>query len=304
MTEMMVLFFSMILAGIFGAGYLFLRVRGREAAAVPDIPLMAGPVNGEESLHEGVQELLTHIGGKMAKGGHKEDSLRRQLFQAGYRFPSSYLSFYGAQVCLGLLFALTVGWFTGVGKGSISEALLLAICAGGFGFLVPSRVLEYQVRARANRIRRAVPAALDMLVLAMEAGQSLDQAMKDTASSLKLLYPDLSAEFVFCHLEMSAGTSRAEALRRLGERSPEDELRKLAALMIDGERFGTTLGPALRTHSRFLRTRMRQRAQEKARKLGVKLVIPVFFLIFPSVVLVTLGPAYLQMQKFFKTFLQ
>jgi tight adherence protein C len=136
------------------------------------------------------------------------------------------------------------------------------------------------------------------MVLALEAGQTIDQAMNDTAVSLRTVYPDLSSEFLFCNLELQAGTGRTEALRRLAGRCGEEEVKKVAAILIDGERFGTSLGPALRTHARFLRTRMRQSAQERARKLSVKLVLPVFFLIFPTVMVVTLGPAYLQLRGF------
>jgi tight adherence protein C len=143
-----------------------------------------------------------------------------------------------------------------------------------------------------------------LAVLALEAGQSLDQALHDTAVGLRRVYPDLSSELLFCILEMRAGTSRTDSLRRLAERCGEEEVKRVAAILIDGERFGTSLGPALHTHARFLRTRMRQRAQEAARGLSVKLVVPVFFLIFPSVMLVTLGPAYFHMQEFFSGFLK
>ena len=103
---------------------------------------------------------------------------------------------------------------------------------------------------------------------------------------------------------MRAGTPRGEALRRMAERCGEDEIRKLVGVLVDGERFGTSLGPALRGHAHYLRIRMRHKAQEASRKLTVKLVIPVFFLIFPSVLLVTLGPAYLQLRQFLDALLK
>jgi tight adherence protein C len=142
-----------------------------------------------------------------------------------------------------------------------------------------------------ERLRRALPAALDLLVLAVEAGQGLDAAILDTSRGLRVTHPDLAAEFTQLHLELKANTTRAEALKNFADRSHDLELRKFANLLIDTDRFGTSLGPALKTHSRYLRIRFRQVAQEKARKVGVKLIFPVFFLIFPSVILVTLGPA-------------
>jgi tight adherence protein C len=158
----------------------------------------------------------------------------------------------------------------------------------------PDRVLRSMIKARAARIRRALPDALDLLVLCVEAGQSLDQALLDSSAELKRACPDLSAEISLTHLEVRAGTSRADALRNLAGRVPEPELRKLVNLLIQADRFGSSLGPSLRVHARHLRIRSRQRAEESARKISVKLPFPIFFLIFPSMLMVTAGPAILQ----------
>jgi tight adherence protein C len=292
-------FFLFVMGAVTAVGYFFLRTRPVTEAA--DAPLVLGRTS---DWQDAAADALSVVGAWSVRPGKRADNLRKQLFRAGYRMPSALQIFYGVQIAAGLFFALVVGWAVSFYKGALGEGLLPALCAVGFGYYIPARVLEYQTRARSNRIRIAVPPALDLLVLALEAGQSLDQALLDTASSLRSVYPDLSSELMFTNLEMNAGTGKQEALRHLAERSGEDELRKLANLLIDAERFGTTLGPALRTHSRYLRTRMRQLAQEAARKLTVKLVIPVFFLIFPSVLLVTLGPAYLQMRQFLDSFLK
>jgi len=135
------------------------------------------------------------------------------------------------------------------------------------------------------------------MVLAMEAGQSLDQSLADTSRGLKRTHPDLSAELAQLYLELRTGSSRADSFRALGVRNKDPELRKLANLLIDSDRYGSNIGPALRSHAKYLRTRFRQQAQEKARKVGVKLIFPVFFLIFPSVLLVTLGPACMMMYQ-------
>jgi tight adherence protein C len=173
----------------------------------------------------------------------------------------------------------------------LMQMILSAICGLGFGFLVPERVLDSLAKRRVERLRRGLPAALDLMVLAIEAGQGLDAAILDTARGLRATHPDLAAEFTQLQLELRANTTRAEALRNFAERSKDMELRKFVNLLIDTDRFGTSLGPALKTHARYLRIRFRQIAQERARKVGVKLIFPVFFLIFPSVILVTLGPA-------------
>lgn len=289
MTVYLALLFATVFGTILLAGQLYLR-RGVDAST--------GDMHGQT----GVSSILSGLGRLIHRPGTRSDGLRKLLFRAGYRAPADLTAFHGVQVVAAAAASLLCWYLLSLNS---SDDLLLAVVSGaGFGFLTPSRVLEYQVRARAQRIRASVPAALELMVLALEAGQNIDQAMYDTAMSLRAVYPDLSSEFLFCNLEMRAGTSRTESLRRLAERCGEEEVKKVAGILIDGERFGTSLGPALRTHSKYLRTRMRQTAQETARKLSVKLVIPVFFLIFPSVMVVTLGPAYLQMRNFLGDFLK
>ena len=131
----------------------------------------------------------------------------------------------------------------------------------------------------------------------------LDAAILDTSRGLRATHPELASEFTQLHLELKANTSRADALRNFANRTNDTELRKFTNLLIDTERFGTSVGPALKTHARYLRIRFRQIAQEKARKVGIKLIFPVFFLIFPSVILVTLGPALILLFTQMKTLL-
>ncbi len=258
-----------------------------------------GAVGAADEQGPGIlSRLLVEVGERVPLPSSDPAPERKLLFQAGFRGPHSLAFWRGVRWASAGGFGLLTLTMLVASKGEFMEALLPAVCAGGFGYLAPQRVLEWRTSARRHRVRGGVPAAVDLLVLATEAGQSLDQAIYDTANSLANAYPELSAELMFCMLELRAGKGRSEALRHLGERSSEPELARLAHLLLDGERFGTSLGPALRNHARFLRIRMRHTAQEKARKLGVKLVFPVFFLVFPSVLLVTLGPAYLQMREF------
>lgn len=219
------------------------------------------------------------------------DSLRKRLFQAGYRSPEALgvylLVRYAAGAAILFLFA--------------PYSLFGALSAAAAITMLPRRFVSYRLRARTMAIRSALPPALDLIVLSLEAGHSIDYALVHSAAALKPLHPELSAEFSLCNAEVRAGTSRADAIRRLGERVPDDELRKLAAIILDAERFGTSVAGALRSHSFYLRQRMRQHAQEHARKLSVRLVFPIFFLIFPSILLITLGPAYLQLRGLLTT---
>ncbi len=299
MTLLLAGFFTFMMLAIASAGLLYQKWAANE-------PDAAGPVGagdddqGGESWTTG---LLVSLG-RAAGSRQKDDALRSLLFRAGYRSPSAVAMFHGVRVAGGLGLAIIADWFVLAVMGTAGGLLVPAVCGLGFGYMVPKRILEWQVRGRALRLRRALPPALDLMVLALEAGQTLDNGIVDASRAIGRVYPDLSSELTFCSLEMRAGTPRGEALRRMAERCGEEEVRKLVGVLVDGERFGTSLGPALRNHAHYLRIRMRHKAQEASRKLTVKLVIPVFFLIFPSVLLVTLGPAYLQLRQFLDALLK
>lgn len=224
-------------------------------------------------------------------------SLREQLVAAGYRAPYAVKVFHGAKILAGLLPGIAAGWAALLVREDLWLAAMAALGAGGFSFLLPERVLGYLVRDRAERIEASLPAALDLMLLSVEAGQALDSALIETSRELQDLYPEISSELQQVQLELRAGRSRGDVLHELGRRTDSKELRKLAMTLVDADRFGASLGPTLRAHARYIRTRRKLNAQEKARKLGVKLIFPVFFLIMPSVFLVTLGPALLQIAQ-------
>jgi tight adherence protein C len=143
-------------------------------------------------------------------------------------------------------------------------------------------------------LRLSLADALDLLVVAIEAGLGLDQAMQYVAKELQWSHPALSEELSLVQLEMRAGKRRADALRNLADRTGESEIKKLVAILIQNDRFGTSMGESLRNHSDFLRTRRRQDAEERAGKVGVKLVFPIFFFVLPSMLVVAAGPGILQ----------
>ena len=288
---LLISFFFFTLASVSLVGYVFVlrptRVRSDEAA-IP-VPLSLGqrdlPV-----AQAAVLDMFRLVGEALPGQRSQAASARALLTAAGYRWPSAVSVFlgikWGAAMMLG-----TAGAWAAVTHDASSMAFLPALCGIGFGYMLPDRILERMVRHRSERLRRGLPAALDLMVLAVEAGQSLDASILEASRGLRLAHPELAAEFTQLHLELRANPSREEALRNFAARGRDGELRKFTSLLIDTDRFGTSLGPALRTHARYLRTRFRQGAQERARKVGVKLIFPVFFLIFPSVILVTLGPA-------------
>ena len=163
---------------------------------------------------------------------------------------------------------------------TLYKTVLLLLCAALFGFALPTILLNRRIRLRSERLRAGLPMALDLLVLALEAGQSLDAALTETSRQLREPFPDLNAEVMMVQLKIFAGKTRAEAFKNLAQRNEEIEIRRLAQVFVDSDRFGTGLAPALRTHVHYLRWRMRQRVREKTRTVGVKLIFPLFFLIF------------------------
>jgi tight adherence protein C len=284
--------FLFVMAAVTLAGYAFWNRAPAANESVLDEPQLPG-------TQAFLARAFRKVGETVPAASAASNPMRRLLISAGYRYPSSVPIFYGIKCALALFFGVMLGVFGASNGGGISTALTAAICGAGFGFLLPDFLLKPMIRARARRIRRALPAALDLLILSVEAGQSLNQAIVDTSLELRAAHPELAAELAQAHLELRAGKGRGETLKQLGDRNGDPELKKLCSLLIDSDRFGTSLAPALRTHVKYLRTRMRQQAQESARKVSVKLIFPVFFLIFPSVLLVTLGPAVLHMMKQF-----
>lgn len=285
-------FFLFMVAVVSIAGYAFVLRPAQAGARAAEIPAaLAIPEPDSASTRGFLVRAFRTIGQAMPGAQSESNPLRRRLAAAGYRWPSAISIFYGIKFVCGLLLGVVAGWVALLYAGEVSTGLVPFLCGFGFGYLLPDRMLDRAIAARKDRLRRALPAAMDLMTLAIEAGQALDQAVLDASRGLKRTYPDLAAEFMLMHLELRASNSRAEVIRNFAERNHDLELRKFAGLLLDTDRFGVSLGPALRTHAKYMRIRFRQTAQERARKIGVKLIFPVFFLIFPSVILVTLGPA-------------
>jgi tight adherence protein C len=166
------------------------------------------------------------------------------------------------------------------------------------GWILPRFILEKRVAKRQEILRLSTPDMLDLLVVSVEAGLGLDQAIQHVGRELQSSHPQLGEELSLVILEMRAGKRRADALHNLAERTGEPELRKLVAILVQNDRFGTSMGESLRNHSDYLRTKRRQEAEERAGKVGVKLVFPIFFFILPSMLVVAAGPGLLQIFKY------
>jgi tight adherence protein C len=290
--ELLIAFFLFTLAAISAAGYAFVLKPSRAEGEGSAVPLMLDHPDLPAAQAAAV-DVFRMMGEALPAWAARTAELRVELAAAGYRWPSAVPVLLGIKCASALMLAAAGAWAAVTFGERASNALLPAACGLAFGYMLPDRILARLARRRSALLRRGLPAALDLMVLAVEAGQALDASILDTSRGLRISHPDLAAEFTQLHLELKANTSREDALRNFARRTRDSEIQKFAALLIDTDRFGTSLGPALRVHARYLRTRFRQGAQEKARKVGVKLIFPVFFLIFPSVILVTLGPAVL-----------
>ncbi len=282
-------FFLFVMASV---GAVLLLFRWTAEPRLQDVALELPKDPKQKGLSAGLVQSMFVIG-ELAGKKQQKDPLRARLVSAGFRTPYAPTVLYGAKVAAAVVLGLTLGWVGLLDKESLSMSLMLGVCGAGFGYLLPDRFLDARIKRRGENLERALPNALDLLVLSVEAGQSLDAALIETSRELRNIYPELASEFGQVQTETRAGRSRSEVLYAMGQRTNCAEVKKLVTVLIDSDRFGTSLGPSLRTHARYLRVRRRQEAQESARKLSVKLIFPVFFLIMPSIFVVTLGPAVL-----------
>ena len=219
---------------------------------------------------------------------------RRDLVMAGFRSEGCIRIFYGikAVFCVVMfLFALTMR--THITDNPVLRVVCL-VAGAGLGYYAPGLYLESLVKKRHERLRLGLPDALDMMVVAVEAGLGLDQALQYVSREMEHSHQELSDEFSLVGLEMRAGKRRSESLKNLADRTGEEELKKLVAILVQTDRFGTSMGESLRTHSDFMRLKRKQQAEERAAKVGVKLVFPIFLFILPSMMVVAAGPALLK----------
>ena len=221
--------------------------------------------------------------------------LRRRLAAAGYTHPAAAVVFSLAEI--GLPIALAALPLIVL---PLKVGLLLALLAGAIGFFLPGLVLERKIRNRQLQITNGLPDALDILIVCVEAGNAIDQAILKAAEELEVSHPVLAHELQLVNIETRAGKPRLEAFKNFAERTKVDDVRSLVAMLVQTDRFGTSVAQALKTYADVLRTKRRQRAEEKAAKLGVKLVIPLVFFLFPALYVVLLGPAVVQYVREFR----
>ena len=250
--------------------------------------LTLGREREERPRFESIVKVLKRLGDKAPKSPKELGNLRLRLVQAGFRRPEALTIFFGIRVVFAIgLFFLASNPILGHGRPNIT----IALAGLGLGYILPGMALARMAKRRAHRIRLSLADMLDLLVVSVEAGLGLDQALTRVGQELAFAYPELSDELRLINLELRAGKPRAEALRNLADRTGVDDLSALVTMLIQTDKFGTSVSQALRVYSDTLRTKRRQRAEEAAAKTGVKMVFPLVICIFPAVWVVTIGPA-------------
>jgi tight adherence protein C len=257
-----------------------LRALGGQTVQTPEKPAA--------KVRERLEQALDPISKAIPLSPSDVSRTRAWLIQAGLREPRHVSYYFGARLLLAFLGMAGVVAFSGF------HSVALLVCIPAFGFFLPRFFLKRMIKSRQQRIRIALPDALDLTVICVEAGLALDQALMRVGKDLHHAHPDLSEEFHFVNLEMRAGKPRAEALRNLIDRTGVDDIRALVGTLIQTDRFGTSIAQALRIHSDSLRTARRQRAEEQAAKTTIKMVPPLVIFILVPFLAVTVGPPLIQ----------
>jgi len=250
----------------------------------------------EETRHV-IGGVVEHFEKILPKSQNEVSVAQQRLIRAGYRSDNAVRMFYGAKVICPVVLLL-LSWVTGAIH--LGAFFILAL-AGGVGYLAPDFWLGRQISNRQKAIKKGLPDVLDLLVICVEAGLSLDQATARTAQELNKAQPELSDELGIVALEQRAGRARSDAWKHLAERTDVEEVRNLVSMLVQAEQFGTSIGKTLRVHSDTLRTKRVQEVEEKAAKLSVKLLFPLVLFIFPSLFVVVLGPAVMVMIESFQS---
>ena len=268
------------------------RRRAEATASIGE--LEAAPVGLIEEFKAQLQALLVWLS-RFNQPSNVEQvrATRRMLVTAGYRSAKAPIFFLGARLLLaiGVVIPLAMIPHKLLGFPTVNNLILLYVVGAACGYYAPVVWLRRAISVRKDALQRAIPDALDLMVVCVEAGLGLDQAIGRVGEEVTRAHPELSDELHLLALELRTGVSRQEALRNLAQRTNLEDVRGLVALLVQTDRFGTSIGQALRVHADSMRTTRRLKAEELAAKLPVKLLIPLIFFIFPSIFIVVIGPA-------------
>ena len=261
------------------------RVAGSSAGAADSMPTHPSLV---------FHDLVNRLGSLVPASPKDVSAMRRRLIRAGYRGDQGLKILYGSKVFFAIVLPVVAGLLLSNSSADPTNSGMLVVGAAAFGFFGPNEYIRIVAKRRQRQVERGLANSLDLLVVCVESGLGLDQALVQVAKELEHAHPEITEEFTMVNLELKAGKRRVEALRNLADRTAVEDLKKLVAVLIQADRFGTGIAQSLRAHSDYMRVQARQIAEEKAAKLGVKLVFPIFFCILPSLFVVTVGPVVIR----------
>jgi tight adherence protein C len=286
------LLFVTVAVGVFALAAGFLAPRSVLAARVRSLLMRDDEAQENPGLKERIEDVVKPLGRVVPKSPSEVSRTRAWLMQAGYRDPKHLSIYYGIR---GFMTLCAVALAVTVNLATRSPMLTVGLAM--FGFMLPRFVLKRTIKKRQIDIKLSLPDALDLAVICVEAGVGLDQAIQRVSDDLKHVHAALAEELQLVVLEVRAGRSRADALRNLVLRTGVDDVRALVTVLVQTDRFGTSVAQALRVHADALRTERRQRAEERAAKTTIKMVPALIFFVLPSMFFVTLGPAFIQLVR-------
>jgi tight adherence protein C len=286
--------FTSLALGVMSVYWLFSRQPGtlttRLESMDPSLALIEN--NPMTTMAERVAEPLNRI---VPISAIEAAKLQKQLMQAGYRSADAPMAFHAIQVSLVVAIPSLVMTVYFIFGGSLNTYLIWCLLGSALGFYLPRRVLRSKIASRQQRITWGLADTLDLMVVAVEAGLGLNAAMNRVAEELKTTHPDLHEELELVNLEIRVGRAREEALRNLAERTGVDDIRSFVALLVQADRYGSSIARAVRVFADSLRTKRRQRAEQASQKATLKLIFPLTAFLFPVIILVILAPAALNL---------
>jgi tight adherence protein C len=308
MMTLLVIFFSAMAAGLLVVGFANLlpsqtRVMKRRLAVLQTGAMSYRELQEQrrrQAKRERFETLLSTLGTRVSDAGGTSMSQTRQwLAHGGYRSEQAGTIFLGMRVTSAALGIASILLLSAVAQLSFQQILMLAAIGGLFGWMLPYFIVSRKVRKRQDSIRLALPDSLDLMVVCVEAGLALNQAIVRVAEEIDRVSPEMSEELTVVNLEIRAGTPRDEALRHFSERTGVEDVKAFVSMLLQTDRFGTSIADSLRVHADTLRTKRRQRAEEAAAKLTVKMLFPLIMFVFPAFFVVLLGPSIFLFRDFF-----
>jgi tight adherence protein C len=269
-----------------------LRMWVRPNEAIERVTGMETMVNERIPVHPSLvfHDLIKRLGNLVPASPKDVSVMQKRLIRAGIKGANALRILYGAKILLGVSMPILMSLAVANSAAESTNKILAILAAAAAGFFGPNEYVKIKLQRRQKAVQRGLANSLDLLVVCVESGLGLDQAMIQVAKELEHAHKEITEEFAMINLELKAGKRRVEALRNLADRTAVDDLKKLVAVLIQADRFGTGIAQSLRAHADFMRIQARQIAEEKAAKLGVKLIFPIFFCIMPSLFVVTVGP--------------